>query len=151
MIQRYGQFSFFRKGSGTKWLQLDSNLQSQTEINTQPFSQTGLCIHSETRTWHDMIRTYGLGLVSPTHYIYMFSQEKCFSCNVPLFDQLSLSGQHVYYNCLLTKLWRHKIWYYTDLSNQTIFLHDQKSWQKWKYLDSEKNIWGEMKSIFHHF
>ena len=30
-------------------------------------------------------------------------------------------------------------------------LHDQKPWQKLKYLENEKSFWGEIKSIFHHF
>ena len=27
----------------------------------------------------------------------------------------------------------------------------KKSWQKLKYLENETSLWGEIKSIFHHF
>ena len=57
----------------------------------------------------------------------MMFQEKCFSCYIA-FTSLDI-GQYVYYNCLLTSLWRHKIW----------------------NLVNEKSFWGDIKSIFHHF
>ena len=60
----------------------------------------------------------GLGLVSSTHLAHDF-QEKCFSRYILLTNQISLAdcllqitsrdiGQYVYYNYLLTRLWRHK-------------------------------------------
>ena len=49
-------------------------------------------------------------------------------------------GQYVYYNCLLTRFWRHKFWNYPYLSNQVIFSHGQ-------YLNTKIEIsweWGEI-------
>ena len=60
----------------------------------------------------------GLELVSPPHFPYDFSRKMfliLYSINRPNFKVwLSFTsrdiGQYVYYNCLLTSLWRHKIW-----------------------------------------
>ena len=38
-----------------------------------------------------------------------------------------------------------------NLFNQAVLIHDQKSRQKLKYLENGKSVWGEIKSIFHHF
>ena len=61
------------------------------------------------------------GLVSPPHIVYDFSRKMFLMLHfniIILTDQISSLiaftswdiGQNVYYNCLLTKLWRHKIW-----------------------------------------
>ena len=53
-----------------------------------------------------------LGLVCPPHFLMIF-QEKCFSSYILLTDQIAFTSrdieQYVYYNCLLTRLWRNKI------------------------------------------
>ena len=36
------------------------------------------------------------------------------------------NGQYVYYNCLLTRLWYHKIWNWPYLFNQAVMMHDHK-------------------------
>ena len=66
----------------------------------------------------------GLGLVSSPHFVYDFFRKMFMlhSINWPNFIvRLSLLlkiGQYVYYNCLLTRLWRHKLCHKmcTDLS-----------------------------------
>ena len=35
-------------------------------------------------------------------------------------------GQYVYYICLLTSLWRHKVWNWSYLFNQAVLIHNQK-------------------------
>ena len=55
------------------------------------------------------------------------------------------SGQYVYFKFLLTR--RHEFWNQPYLSNQTVFLHEQKV----KYFKNEKSFKSELKSIFHHF
>ena len=42
------------------------------------------------------------------------------------------TGQYVYCNCLLTRLCRHKFRNQPFVSNQVVFLYDQKSRQKCK-------------------
>ena len=44
-----------------------------------------------------------------------------------IFCILTIIGQHVYYNCLLTRLWRQKLWNEPHLSNQAVFLRDRKA------------------------
>ena len=73
----------------------------------------------------------GLGLVSPSH----FFQEKCFSCYILWNDQIHCLiaftsrgiGLYVFYNCFLTRLWRHKIWNKPYLFNQAVLIYDQKA------------------------
>ena len=56
----------------------------------------------------------------------------------------------MYYNCFLTRLWRHKFWNNLILLIKP-FCYAIKKWtQKFKYLENEKSFWGEIKSIFHH-
>ena len=74
------------------------------------FRQTRVWIHSETRTWHD-------------NNIQSLYQLIKFHCLIT-FTSWDI-GQYVYYNCLFTWLWRHKIWNYPNLSNQAVLLHDQ--------------------------
>ena len=99
----------------------------------------------------------GLELVSPPHFMYDFSRKMFLmlhSINGPNFIVwLSLSlkiliGQNVYYNCFLTRLWRHKIWNWPYLFNQAVLIMTKKSRQKPKYLENEKSIWGEIKNFF---
>ena len=76
----------------------------------------------------------GLGLVSPPHFVYDFLGKMFHSCYILLTDQTSLPdclysrdiGQYVRYNCLLARLWSHKIWNQPYLSYQAVLLHDQK-------------------------
>ena len=56
-----------------------------------------------------------LGLVSRPHSVYDFSRKMFLMLYILLTDQISLValtswdiGQNLYYNCLLTRLWRHK-------------------------------------------
>ena len=98
-----------------------------------------------------------LGLVSSPHSVCDFSRKMflmLYSINWPNFIVwlpllLEILG-NMYYNCLLTRLWRHKIWQ-PDLSNQTVLLHeknDENSRQIFKYLENEKSFWGEIKLFF---
>ena len=59
----------------------------------------------------------GLGLVSPPHFVYDFSRKiflMLHSINWPnfivwfAFTSRDI-GKYVYYNCLLTRMWRHKV------------------------------------------
>ena len=78
----------------------------------------------------------GLGIISPAHFEYDFSTKMflvLYSINwtnflvwLPSWD----IGQHVYCNCLLTRLWHHNFQNYHDFSNQGVFLHDKKSQDK---------------------
>ena len=59
----------------------------------------------------------GLALVFPSHFVYDFSRKmflKLFSLNWPFHCLIAFTsrniGQHVYYDCLLIRLWRHEIW-----------------------------------------
>ena len=83
-----------------------------------------------------------LGLVSPTHFVYDFSRK--------MFLMLYSINSICDCNCLLTRLWRHKIWDSPYLSNQVVWLHDQEVKTK-IYLENEKSFWGEIKCIFQHF
>ena len=73
----------------------------------------------------------GLRIVSPAHFVYDFSTKMflmLYSINWPNFIAFTSwdIGQYVYCNCLLTRLWRHKFQNQPDLSNQSVFIHDQK-------------------------
>ena len=68
----------------------------------------------------------GVGIVSLPHFVYnlcvwMFLM--LYSINWPNFI-----GKYVYSICLLTRLWRHR--FRPDLSNQAVFLHDQRAYIK---------------------
>ena len=68
-----------------------------------------------------------LGLVSPSH----FFQEKCFWCYILLTDQIHCLIDCLYFSrywaiCILTRLWRHKIWNKPYLFNQAVLIHDEK-------------------------
>ena len=93
----------------------------------------------------------GLGLVSPPHFAYD-SSRKWFSCYILLTDQISLIaftsrdiGQYVYYNYLLSRLWN---W---PFFNKPFFYMNKNSRQKPRCPENEKNFWGEIKTVFHHF
>ena len=90
----------------------------------------------------------GLKIVSPPHFVYDFSRKMCLmlysiNCLIILFHCLIAFtdiGQYGYCNYLLTRLWRHKFWNLPYLSNEAVFLNDQKvktkmeiSWE-WKEL-----------------
>ena len=92
----------------------------------------------------------GMGLVSPSH----FFQEKCFSCYILWTAQIHCLiaftsrdiGLYVFYNCFLTRLWRHKIWNKPYLFNQAVLIYDQKvkpktsiSWERKELLRWNKN------------
>ena len=49
-------------------------------------------------------------------------------------------AQYMYCNCLLTRLWRHKLWNKPYLSNQAVLLHGKKVNTKFKYLEDEKEL-----------
>ena len=55
----------------------------------------------------------GLGLISPPYFVYNFSRKMCsmlysqFHCMI-VFTSRDI-GPYVYYNCVLTRLLRHKI------------------------------------------
>ena len=98
----------------------------------------------------------GLRLVSPSH---IFFQEKCFSCYFLLTDQIHCLiaftsrdiGLYVFYNCFLTRLWRHKIWNKPYLFNQALLIHDQKvkpktsiSWKRKELLRWNKNHFSSL-------
>ena len=77
----------------------------------------------------------GLGLVSPPHFMYDFPRKLFFmlhSINCPNFIVwfplllVILDNMCILDNCLLTRLWRHKISNWPCLSYQTVLLHDQK-------------------------
>ena len=57
---------------------------------------------------------------------------------------------NVYYNCLLTKLWRHKMWSELIFLDKPFCYMTKRSRQKLKYLENKKSFSGEIKSIFHH-
>ena len=79
----------------------------------------------------------GLGLVYPPHFVYDFSRKiflKLYSINwlnfIVWLTVLLDIVKYVYYSCLLTRLWRHKIWEQFYLS---------------------KSFWGETKKHFSSF
>ena len=61
------------------------------------------------------------------------------------------TSQYVYCNCLLTRLRCHKFWNYLIFQIKRFLYMIRKSKQKFKYLENEASLWGEIKSIFHHF
>ena len=75
----------------------------------------------------------GLGPVSPPRFVYYFSTKMFLEFYLLLTNFRSLifftyryiAGQYVYYNCLLTRLWRYKTWNWPYLANQVVLLHDQ--------------------------
>ena len=60
----------------------------------------------------------GVGIVFLKHFVYDYYQIAFSSPDI---------GQHVYWNCLLTRLWRHQFWNYPNLSNQAISQQDWKA------------------------
>ena len=75
-----------------------------------------------------------LGIVSLVHFLYDFST-KFSTCYILLTDQISLSGCLYFLRyweiCVLqlfviTRLLCQKFQNYSDLSNQAVFIHDQK-------------------------
>ena len=76
----------------------------------------------------------GLGIVSSTHFVYGFSKKMFLtldSINWTKFRCLIAStfwdiGQYMYCNYLFPRLWRHRFWNWPYLSNQAVFLPDQK-------------------------
>ena len=50
--------------------------------------------------------------------------------------------QYVYCNCLLTRLWRHKLWINLICLIEPFFYMTKKSKQKLKYLQNEKGYYG---------
>ena len=54
-----------------------------------------------------------------------------------LFEQY---GQYVYWNCLFHRIWRHKFWNWPYLSNQVVFLHNQKFKKEIKHLENDKSF-----------
>ena len=61
---------------------------------------------------------------------HIFFQEKCFSCHILLTDQIhcliAFTSRYVFYNCFLTRLWRHKIWNKPYIFNQAVLIYGQK-------------------------
>ena len=55
--------------------------------------------------------------------------------------------QYVYFNCLLTRLWRHKFWNWYFQSSHFFYM-TKKSRQKFKYIENEKSFYDETKCIF---
>ena len=112
---------YFLKKLNMRWKQMVYSLvsiyfdSSQLAINENKLYKT-----SDYWSW-DMLNFHfsekGLGLVSPPHFVYDFSRKMFLmlhSINWPNFIVwlpllLEILG-NVYYNCLLTRLWRHKIW-----------------------------------------
>ena len=76
----------------------------------------------------------GLGIVSAPYYVWffrinfshvIFNKMTKFQCRIA-FTSWDI-GQYVYCNCLLTRLWRHKLWNRLYLSNQAVFLRQDKN------------------------
>ena len=103
----------------------------------------------------------GLGLVYPPYFVYDFSRIMflmLYSSNwsnsiVWLLLLLEILDNVItmYYNCLLTRLWRLKLEINLIFQIKPFCYMTKKSRQKLKYLENEKSFWGEIKSIFHHF
>ena len=119
-------------------------------------------LYKTLRDWsRDMLncnfQKKGLGLVSLPHFVYDFPRKMLlmfYSFNwpnfivwLPLWDV----GQYVYYNGLLTSLWRIKLEINLIFLIKLFCYLTKKSRQKFKYLDNEKSFLGELKTIFHHF
>ena len=76
----------------------------------------------------------GLGIVSPSHFMHDFSRKMFPMWYSILTDQFHCLiafiswdiGQYMYWNCFLTRLWRHKFWNSPYLSIQAVFRYDQK-------------------------
>ena len=101
----------------------------------------------------------GLGLVSPPHFVYDFSRKiflMLHSINWPNFIVwlpllLEILGNMCFKiicwpGCDVTKFGINLIFLIKSFCYMT-----KKSRQKFKYLENEKNFWGEIKSTFHHF
>ena len=100
----------------------------------------------------------GLGLISPAHSVNGFSKKNDMLCSInwPSFIVWLLIaftsrdiGQYVYYNCLLTRLWRDKFEINLIFLIKPFCSMTKKSRQKFKYLENEKSFWCEIKSVFH--
>ena len=86
----------------------------------------------------------GLGIVSPPHFVHDFSWKMFLT----LYDQLSLSACFYFFEILGNMC--NAIVCFPDCdaidfeinltSNQAMFLHDQKSRQKLKYLENKKSF-----------
>ena len=66
----------------------------------------------------------GLGIVSSPHLVHYFSTKI-------LFILYSINGPNITVSWplllkILCNLWRHRFWNYSYLSNQVVYLHDQK-------------------------
>ena len=77
----------------------------------------------------------GLGVVSPTHFVYDFSTKMflmLYSINWPNFIVFSswYIAQYVFCNYLLTRLWRHGFWNHSYHFNQAAFYTWTKSYDK---------------------
>ena len=89
----------------------------------------------------------GLELVSLPHSLHKFWR-KIFLVLHSINWPNSLSGclksvkywQYVYFNCLLARLWRHKVWIWTYFSDQAVF----SAWTKSQ--DKNLNIWKRRKN-----
>ena len=61
-------------------------------------------------------------------------------------------GIYVHFTCLLTRLWHHKFWNCSFLSDEAVFFSiPKKSRQKCKYIENKNSFQDEIKSIFSHF
>ena len=86
----------------------------------------------------------------------MIFQVKCFSCYILSKSHCLIAftsrdiGQHVHYNCLLTRLDVIKFEINLIFLTKPFRYMTKKSRQKLKYLENEKSFWGDI-SIFHHF
>ena len=93
-------------------------------------------LHKTSDCWSKDMHNFnfsekGLGLVSPTHFVYDFLRKMFLmlhSINWPDFIAFISQeiGQYVYCNCLLTSQWGHKIWNWPYLFNQAVLRHEQK-------------------------
>ena len=108
----------------------------------------------------------GLELVSP-HILCMIFQETyfsiLFSMDWPNFHcviaftswdiwYVILTSWDIWYcNCLLSSLWRHKFWNFSQLSYQAVFLHDQKLKTQIKIFQERKEILKWNKNNFSWF
>ena len=101
----------------------------------------------------------GLGIVSAAHLCMIF-QQKCSASYILLTDQMSLSGCLCYFlrywsymhcNCLLTRLWYHKFQNLPELSNEDVFIHDQKRQDKNLNILRMKSFEFEIKKHFSSF
>ena len=98
----------------------------------------------------------GLGIVSSAHFVYDFSTKLfpfLYSINwptfipwLPLLLQIlgNMSIAIVCYPGCDVMAFEINLTFLIE----SFFLHDQKVWQKLKYLENEKSFWGEIKSVF---